>query len=84
MAITEDFLPLVGRNDERLVVPSKDATININIPILQWSSNGFYLALDALFNRGQDYPAVTSGEVTESTLLLYENAPSYSAILSFM
>ena len=50
MAISKNLRTFLFVNDERFVTPRLDAVVNLDIPILQWRSDRFNLALDTLFD----------------------------------
>ena len=80
LAIRQYLITLFGRYDKRIVIPSKDSTINVYIPIFEWCTNRFNLMPDTLFNWRQYYPAVTIGEIANGMLLLHEIARISSAV----
>ena len=45
LAIRQYLITLFGRYDKRIVIPGKDSTINVYIPIFEWCTNRFILCL---------------------------------------
>ena len=46
LAIRQYLITLFGRYDKRIVIPGKDSTINVYIPIFEWCTNRFNLTPD--------------------------------------
>ena len=49
VAVGKYFITFSGVNDESIIVASKHTTVDVYIPIFEWSTYSFYLTLDALF-----------------------------------
>ncbi len=80
LAIRQYLITLFGRYDKRIVIPGKDSTINVYIPIFEWCTNRFNLTPDTLFNGRQYHPRDRICKVTLHALLLHEIAPYASTI----
>ena len=74
LAIRQYLITLFGRYDKRIVIPGKDSTINVYIPIFEWCTNRFNLTPDTLFNGRQYHPRDRICKVTLHALLLHEIA----------
>ena len=51
LAVGQNFISFLRGNDKSFIVPGENATVNIDVPILQRGSHGLNLALYTLFNR---------------------------------
>lgn len=56
LAVGKNLITFSGVYDESVIVACLDAVVDLDIPVLQWSSHGFNFSLDTLLDRRQNHP----------------------------
>ena len=74
LAISKDFVTLLGWDNECFIIACKHTAINIDVPIFERSTYRLYFSFNALLYWRQYYPAIAIRKLALRPCLLHENA----------
>ena len=80
LAVRQYLITLFGVYDKCVIESCLNTVVDLNIPILQWSSHSLNLSFDTLLNRREYHPRIRGNEVAHHTLLLHKIAQIIQAI----